>query len=476
MRKMKMSKILSMVFILALLMATSVRAQEFYKLSVSALEKQKAVYDDPRPIYTDLPLKKVLPSEVYSKLVFDQEAMKNLWAEIVGFKAPDVVGKIAPEIKPGTYSYKDKEKFPFKELMIPEHYRRFNASVPPLALNFPEIKVVPTRQYYWALPIGEATKKNLGKTKLNDQGYLIYDSYSSGIPFPRPDGPFKAHQVMYNWEKRYSNGESYYSLLLTKGFAKDLREDFDSVMEMKMIKFEGRVLMDPKGWFDDRAKENKEMRAVVNTAYSPRDLYGNTFSTLNYIDPGKFDLAMMYLTVMRRVRKMSATDTQDPMGGQDLIYDDGDGFNHKLSPTRYSYKMEVIGEREYLVPAYTLDGSGTVTSKGKELVGYEFERRPCYVVKLTQQDRNYVYSSRIIYFDKETLILIHVENFDQKGRLYRSADFRMVFTPEMGMFDVSDWMAHDHIDLHATYQRAYILPAPMLKRGDLSLGSLFKAK
>lgn len=116
-----------------------------------------------------------------------------------------------PEIKPGKYSYKDKEKFPgLKELMIPHHYKRFNPGGPPFAGNFPEITVVPTKQYYWALPIAEATKNNMGKTKLDDQGYIIDNTYVSGYPFPRPSGKFKVQQIMYNWVKRYSNGESLY--------------------------------------------------------------------------------------------------------------------------------------------------------------------------------------------------------------------------------------------------------------------------
>jgi len=459
-----------------LTMSSSVESQGIYNLTFSEIEKAKAIYDDPKPLYQVLSHKKVLPPEVYSKVTFDPEAMKKLWAEVVGFKAPDQVGKIAPEIKPGIYNYKDKDKYPFKELMIPYFYNQFRAPGPPLMGTYSNIKVIPTRQYYWALPIAEATKKNMGKTKLDNKGYLIYDTYESGIPFPRPEGPFKAQQIVYNWEKRYVNGESFFYMSKAYGYPKSLREDFDMLMVAKGMKLEGRVILDPKGWFDDRAKKNKEGRTFMSETLSPRDIFGNVILWVSYNDPDKYDLFLMYINALRRIRKLSTTDTQDPMAGQDLIYDDGDAFIQKLTPNRYPYKFEVIAEREYLLPAYTVDYAEYTNSKTKEFVDWEFERRPMYVVKLTQLDKNYVYGHRILYFDKETCILVFTEGYDQKGRLYRTGLFRNVFHPDQGMFYFSDLLAQDHIDLHSTWQRVYIVPAPMLTRDDLSLTAMGKIK
>ena len=67
-----------------------------------------------------------MPPEVYKKVTYDVEAMKRTWAEVIGFKSPDVVGKMYPEIKPGKYTYKDKEKLPFDKMMWKHLYDRFN--------------------------------------------------------------------------------------------------------------------------------------------------------------------------------------------------------------------------------------------------------------------------------------------------------------------------------------------------------------
>lgn len=450
--------------------------QGMYGISCDTIHKKKEIYDDPRPLVKDLSYDTLLPSETVQDLTYDIEAMKRLWSDLVGFKSPEITGNVAPEIIPGEYSCADKDKYPFKEIMIPTYYDRFNPGSPPFACNFSRIKVIPTRHYYWALPVSEASKKYQGQVKQDAAGYMDYSTYEAGFPFPRPSGEHKAMQIMYNWEKRYVNWESSYLLLEVKGFDADLREDFDSLMEMFAIRLDGRVTMEPFGWLDERAEANHESRAIINKCYSPRDLFGNAFSSLTYENPNKMHQCMMYLNVFRRVRTMSGTDTQDAMGGQDTIYEDGDGFNQKITTKRYPYTYEVIAEREYLVPAYTLDGSGYLSSKGRELHDYEFERRPVYVLKLTQMDKDFVYSYRILYFDKETFTLLLAENYDQRGRLYRDYAIRNVFHPTMGMFSLSDIVSRDKVDVHSTYQRGFVVPAPGIGRDDVSIRNMIKSR
>lgn len=168
-----------------LLVVSAPFAAEQYNVTCEQVENCKAFFDNPRPLFKNLSLKKILPSGIYARMTYDVEAMKGAWAEAIGFRAPAVVGKIAPEVKPGTYTYQDKAKYPgLKQLMIPLHYDAFfKPGGEPHAGNFPEIEIVPTRQYYYALPIAEPTKKDMGKTRLNDQGYLIPESYGAGFPF-----------------------------------------------------------------------------------------------------------------------------------------------------------------------------------------------------------------------------------------------------------------------------------------------------
>jgi len=453
---------------------------EWVRPSLNNVEKHKKFFDDPRPYLKDFGPAQVLPKEVYSKLVFDVEKMKKGWSELVGFKAPNEVGKIAPEIKPGKYTYKDLQKYPgFKQLMSADLYKRIKPGAPPMAGNIPEFEIIPTRQYYWSMPIIEMTKKNAAdKVKLDAKGYLVTDSWAGGYPFPRPSGPFKAQQIMYNVEKRYLGfGKESYMIARVSGFTKDLKADFESVVETNMLNLAGRGTFEPAGFLDERAKARRESWTYALVFHAPRDIAGTVLTALFYLNPDEADNLMIYLPHMRRVRKMTSSDTQDPVMGQDMIYDDAEGFFQKASAKRYPYKYEVVEEREYLVPAPTIDGAEYWSSKGVEARNVRMERRPIYVVKLTQLDRNYVYSSRVFYIDKETFLFYHVENYDRKGRLYRTYDNNYGFFPEMGAFGWAGGLLlmRDFVDIHSSIQQPYQLPVRQ-KRGEVSIDGFTKMK
>jgi len=447
-------------------------AQQFYNLSHTDIQQSKALMDDPAALFEVLPYETVVPPEIYQELVFDRETMRDRWADVVGFRAPELVGRIAQDITPGEYTYEDKDNYPFKQLMIPGLYDRFAPGAKPHIGNFTRITIIPTRQYYWALPIAEASLRYAGEITLNDDGYFVYDSYTAGYPFPKPHGPFKAQQIMYNWEKKYLHADSYYRWHSIAGFNEDLKIDFESELITKYIRLHGRLLMEPLGWFDERARRNKEREVEFLLPFSPQEHFGAAIFQLSYLEPDRFDNWLTYVPFLRRVRTLSQTDTQDPAMGQDLIYDDADYFRQKLTPRRYPYTYEVLEEREFLTFAYSIDGSGYLSSTTKELCHHFFERRPIYVVKLTQLDDHYVYGHRIFYIDKETFLIHYVENYDQAGRLYRTSSPRLAFHPDMGMFTFFDGVLADHVDLHSTWGVCYAVPAPGLARSDVSMRSV----
>jgi len=459
------------VFIVGMGVIPPAQAAENYSLTIGRLDKEKAFFDDPRPYHNVLAFKKILPAAVYQKLACDQEAAKKLWAEVVGFKAPDVVGKVAPEIKPGKYSCKDKDKYPFKELMPAEYYKRFAIQTPPHAGNFSEIRVIPTEHHFWHPRIAEATKN--GKAKQDAQGYLITDSYKAGLPFPKPSGPHKAMQVIYNWVKRYIGGESQAGVQRAKGFNKSLAVDYDASNDYSICRLHGRVLMEPYGWLDERAQKNNEHRSFNFRQLAPRDAYGNIVSITSYLDPEKYDLFYLYVNSLRRIRRLSATDAQDAAVGLDCIYEDFEGLNQQISPKRYPYKYKILAEREYLMPRIPADGSSYFTQKG-EIKNLDFERRPVYQIEMLQQDPNFIYSKRIVYIDKETYFLYLVENYDQKGRLYRITENMPAYKPDVGLINIEFFNMRDYVDNHTTVSRHFMYPAAWVGREEISLRSLAK--
>ncbi len=442
-------------------------------------ESLKRSFDDPRPFLKGPggDPKTFVPPEILKKVTFDVTEMKKRWSDTIGFKAPDITGKIHPEIKPGIYNYADKEKFPgLKSLIIPNLYKKFNPGGPPHVGNFPEVKIIPTRQYYWALPIAEATRKNEGLAKLDDQGYFIQDSYIAGYPFPKPSGKFKAQQIIYNWYKKYLDGENNAVLVKNFGWNKNLKMDWDSKSFALQIRFAGRVLMDPLGHLDNRAKKQGEDRQFVTKFKTPQDSAGNVQSILYYGDAKKKNATYVYFNLIRRLRKFSSEDTQDPFPGYDAIFDDDHGFGQKLRPDLYPYDYKVIDEREFLFPSYSLDGSSYLDSnRGYELHNIEWERRPVYVVELRQLDPNYIYGKRVLYFDKETFLLLFAEAYDQKGRLYRDYLNTFAFLPEQGLLYWWSALPKDHIDLHSSYAIFWMHPyAWWVGRDQTGIGQLMR--
>ena len=279
------------------------------------------------------------------------EEAKKLQEELVGFKSPDLVGKIAPEIKPGKYTYQDLESSPgLKELLPPEFLIHIKPGGPPLVGNIPEFEIVPTRQMYWYTRYGRATKDNLEKTKLDPDGYIVPMTWLGGAPFPRPSGNFKAQQVYYNFEKRTENFERCVTLNgESMSFDKNLKMDKRNLYQANFIKLMGRTMFPPYGWLDERAEENGEFSAFDSLVFEPRANRGTVVLQYAYDDPDKPDTSMIYVPSLRRVRKMASTDTQDPQG--DMTYDDRSHLTQKITPKKYPYKFDIIAEREYLIPA-----------------------------------------------------------------------------------------------------------------------------
>ena len=470
------------VFLLVTALSQPAGAFDRFKITHKEVESVKGILDDPAPLYTGLEhWKKLLPPDLWDALTSSsEEEMKAAWSEIVGFKAPDLVGKIAAEIKPGTYGLDDKEKLPFKELMPPYYYNKFNspgANGKNLIGNFTSFEVVPTRQYYYEMCVSEATKENVGKTELDPDGYILPASYVSGFPFPQPSGEQKAWQIIYNYKKRYDEWDTAIDLDHAIGVDRGFRKDLDNWGTWVKVKLEGRVCQPPLGWYDDRAKKLGEEFLICYEPMAPRDEYGNVYITTGYNEPAKYPLFLVYVNALRRIRKMTASDSQDQSIGSDQTYDDTDGFIQQLRPDAYPYEINVIDEREFLVPAATFEGKPWLDSKSNYLAkDLQFERRPMWVLELKQLDRHYIYSKRIMYIDKELLALYLVENYDQKDRLYRTYAAQWGFLPQMGRLTKFYDIMLDYVDTHSTFNRIQTYPAPFITRDEISVKRLIKTR
>jgi hypothetical protein len=317
----------------------------------------------------------------------------------------------------------------------------------------------------------------MGKTQLDEAGYIKPETFVAGYPFPRPSGKQMGWQILYDWIKRANEPENAANYDLTIGVNRSGNQDHYGTAHYFWVTLEGRVMYPPYGWFDERAKKEGESLVVIYTIFSPRDLFGNVYHSVRYADPGKEMNFLAYVNFLRRIRKLSSTDRQDQAVGQDICFDDASMFAQQIRPDRYPYEINVIAEREFLVPAYTFDVSDYLDSKdGWKWKGLKFERRPMWVVEMKQLDKNYIYSKRVFYFDKETLLPHLHETYDQKGRYYRAFDVEWGAAAPLGYFNAIHVDNCDFIDEHCTWTFSPSYPALWLERKDLSLRSMMKQK
>ena len=484
MKIIKISIVLTWVsFAAASILPTTLWAKKFpnpytYMPTHEQIEKEKRLFDDPRPVLKNYGPTTLPPKEMVQYLTHDINKMKSLWEEIVGFKAPDVVGKIAPEVKPGKYSWQDVKSNPGLQELLPESIMdMIREPGPPFAGAIAEFEIIPTRQYYYPLPIAEATKQNLGKAKLDDKGYMITESIVSGIPFPRPSGKFKGRQILYDSKYRYIDyGLNFLGASNLVGFDSNIKQDNKQNYYLSMQRLGGRVMFEPKGFLNDRAAERREHCGIQIHYNEPRDITDMIWQSFQFQAADVYNQDMLYIPSMRRIRKLSATDTQDPMPGISSTYDDVGIFNQKISPVRYPMECKVVEEREYLMLAPTEDGSEYIRSDDMAMVNVKLERRPVYLLECTLLDTNYVYSKRVIYFDKEFLTCLWGDYYDQKGRKYRSQYTSWGWIPQYGNITGSSasWHYIDYVDKHSEIEKmTVILPADWPENA-ISLRNLMK--
>jgi hypothetical protein len=252
--------------------------------------------------------------------------------------------------------------------------------------------------------------------------------------------------------------------------------DYDSQGVGFMLRTHGRLLLPPYGWYDRRAQDEDEHELLRYAIETPRDLFGNILSIAKYRNRDKADLYVYYVNLARRIRRLSASDTQMAQRGEDYTWDDSFGFNQKLHPERWPYDFEIVDEGEFLVPTTRAGGMYFDSNARYAWKNLKFERRPIWVIEAKQLDPNYIYGKRIFYFDKETFLHARVENFDQRDRLFRSRDTLWVFLPEMGLFNQYYVAAHDHIRIHSSFGYTVSYQGAWLTRKDVSLPSWTGAK
>jgi Protein of unknown function (DUF1329) len=391
---------------------------------------------------------KVVRDEMIGDDITLNMTLARQWQALLGGAAPSWTGKVAPAIQPGTViTSANYQSFADLDKLLPP---RLYARLAPGAWDpIKEIHVGETDQFFPTHEYQAATKSG----RYAPQGFTIKD-WKGGLPFPKPT---TGDQVLLNYLYRYWVDD------LTFGFEWHLvgpQNNLERTIKGKMfgMRLNGRTLTDPKPSYD--AANAGVLEKLATLIESPKDVRGLALSRTRHVDMTQSDSIQYYLPALRRVRRLSGRDTQDPIAGTDITWDDYVAFYQQVDPTTTEVKL--VGEGEILHPSsYTKPVKGGVGGYLHAVSDFDrsdmtvrfkkWQRRPVWIIDVISRDPSYIYSKRRIWIDKEVPNILHVETWDRKGNPWKTLRTSMIYNPTNGDAASWDWADFaDEINKHRT--------------------------
>jgi len=314
----------------------------------------------------------------------------------------------------------------FKEILAVGTYKAIKE-------GWTEIKVGATTSFDLSKPYVEATRKNLNSTKLGaNPGELT--GYVAGRPFPEePDAKDPRAGEKLAWNYKY--GVNWGDNASINPFYWKYRNMTSGQVE-KTIKFDFHFLNLKHRVKDAPVPEvpgngSNLYRAIYVHVQEPMDLKNTQLLIQRYEDDQKIDDAYLYLGFQRRVRRLATGQVTDSFLGSDLMIEDFEGYNGRVSDMKWTYK----GTKNILLPLWNHNDLKLAADMPAEPDGYKYvdfggqggcfyqasyQLRKVYVLEATPVNPNHPISKRVFYMDSQLQNLNSaVEIYDRKGELWK---------------------------------------------------------
>jgi hypothetical protein len=160
------------------------------------------------------------------------------------------------------------------------------------------------------------------------------------------------------------------------------------------------------------------------------DLKNTQLLIQRYDDDQKIDDAYLYLGFQRRVRRLATGQVTDSFLGSDLMIEDFEGYNGRVSDMKWTYK----GTKNILLPLWN-HNEQKLSDEFKDPDGYKYvdfggqggcfyqgtyQLRKVYVIEATPVNPNHPIGKRVFYMDSQLQNLNSaVEIYDRKGELWK---------------------------------------------------------
>ncbi len=295
-----------------------------------------------------------------------------------------------------------------------------------------EIRVGETTSFDLHPSYIEATRARLGNVKLGANVGEI-EGADAGRPFvaePSLDDPRAGEKLAWNYKYGYNWGDS----AAIHPFYWKFRS-MDSGKVERTLKFNFHFLN-----YTHRTQQqpvpaitpnpSNLFRGIYVEVLEPFDVKNTQLLIHRYEEDAKRDNAYLYLGFQRRVRRLSTGQVTDAFLGSDIMIEDFEGYNGRISDMKWTYK----GTKTLLMPFYNhnaqpLDAETHQDEDGYQVVAFtgkggcfpdvSWQLRKVYEVEAVPVDPNHPIGKRIHYMDAQTFTIPRTVTFDRKGDMWK---------------------------------------------------------
>lgn len=313
----------------------------------------------------------------------------------------------------------------FKDILDPATYEQ-------LKNGWWEMKVGETTSFDLHPNYVEATRKGLGQVSLGEQLGQI-NGFVAGRPFPEQpslDDPRAGEKLAWNYKYGYNWGDSAainpfywrYRDLESGKIERTIKFNFH------FLNYKHRVQHDPVPEFADNPSDL--FRAIYVQVLEPFDVKNTQLLIHRSSNDQTADNTWLYLGFQRRVRRLSSGQITDAFLGADIMIEDFEGYNGRISDMNWSYK----GTKNVMLPFFNHNELELATDL-EESDGYQFvdfagqggcfpkvtwQLRKVHILESDPVDDNHPISKRTHYVDAQTFTLPRTLIYDRKGDLWKS--------------------------------------------------------
>jgi len=300
--------------------------------------------------------------------------------------------------------------------------------------DFPELRMeIQARgSYPGHASYQEATAKFAGQATLAADGAL--ENYTAGRPFsdeqvlaatPEAAGRMVGWNRMHRWQyygytatevpmyyMRGRGGKGPGEPALTGGGTLDRF----TLQHYSRVYLANLAMLPGQGYRTGADDADKRFYKDHVEFLEPFDVKGTMFVIERPLDAHEEDQVNSYLPTQRRVRRLSAQERADVYMGTDMTLDDFEAFGGRVLDYEWTY----LGKRDVLSVADGRAPQAVYFGPGSRVPDDRWQIRSCYAVELKPKFAGHPYSSKIVFFDVETLNAPAAIAINRDGQVWRA--------------------------------------------------------